>query len=200
MMIKQGTSIVAMLAAALLATPAMAAEARNSISMAARASTDDVTLKMEMRKAPAGSTEEKRRGLGPVAVTSPSSPELADGGKVKTGEDIVICFTASRDGFVTLWSVDAAGEQAVIYPNAFSHADSQTRAAEVKQGKSYCVGQEDMFVLRAQPPLGESKVYLHWTRTAEEQLAKDDSPVIGRSSRSVPADYASETILYTITE
>lgn len=200
MMIRQTTAVLAILAAAVTATPVQAADAGHAISMPARAVTGDVTLKMEMRKAPAGSTEKARRGLAAVAVSVPNSPELANGGKVKSGEDIVVCFTASRDGFVTLWSVDASGEQAVIYPNAFSHGDAKVRAAEVKQGNPYCVGQEDKFVLRAQPPLGESKVYLHWTRTAEEQLSADDYPVIGRSTQAVPAEFASETIVYTITE
>jgi Domain of unknown function (DUF4384) len=95
-----------------------------------------------------------------------------------------------------VWSIDSRGGFDLIYPNKYSHP-TKTRAAAVKANTTTCIGEDNKFRLTIARPAGASKVYLHWTRTEDEQLGMEDYPVIGRDSRSAP--YASTILQYEIT-
>jgi len=116
--------------------------------------------------------------------------------RVAIGNQVAVCFQTSQDGYVTLWSIDAKGGFDLIYPNPFSHP-GKTRAAAVKANTRVCIGEDEKFQLMISTPIGKSQVYLHWTRTEDEQLGTEDYPVVGRDVRPDPS-YASGKMEYEI--
>lgn len=116
--------------------------------------------------------------------------------RLAIGHDVAVCFETTTDGFATLWSIDSRGGFDLIYPNKYSHPP-KTRAAPVKAGTRTCIGEDEKFRLTIGRPAGPSRVYLHWTRTEDEQLGPDDYPVIGKDTRGSPP-YAAATLEYEI--
>jgi hypothetical protein len=145
------------------------------------------------------SLELKSREVGDGKGFQPAcNPGCGQSGPVKMTlrTEVAICFTATADGYVTVWNIDSQGGFDRIYPNAYSHAE-KTRAAAVKANATTCIGEDENFRLKIARPLGISKVYLHWTRTEAEQIGMDDYPVPGKDARPSPP-YASTTLQYEI--
>ena len=116
--------------------------------------------------------------------------------RLAIGNDVAVCFEVTADGYATVWSIDSKGGFDLIYPNKYSHP-TKTRAAPVKAGTQTCIGEDEKFRLTISRPAGPSRVYLHWTRSEDEQLGLDDYPVIGKDTRSSPP-YAAATLEYEI--
>ena len=126
---------------------------------------------------------------------------LEDGDAVQIGDRVVICFSAEDDGYVTVWSSDAAGgAPARIYPNEYAAATRNERAARVSAGEEVCIGDGGGFRLQVMEPLGEAEVYMHFTRDASQQFDEDAFPQI-RATRggSDGQPYASSTVRYEVT-
>ncbi|BBK41858.1 hypothetical protein STVA_18780 [Allostella vacuolata] len=117
------------------------------------------------------------------------------------GDEVVVCFRATRSGFVTLWSIDASGAHAVVYPNSLSHP-AGARSAPVQPDQRTCIGDDERFRLQVAEPAGEAKIYLHWTEAEGQQLGAEDYPVIAGSgvalSREFRAPYASSMLGYRV--
>jgi archaellin len=120
----------------------------------------------------------------------------ADSAKLPLNTEVSVCFKATAEGFVTVWSIDSKGGFDLIYPNKLSHP-AAARAAAVTANSTTCIGEDEKFKLKISPPSGASRVYLHWTKTEDEQFGMDDYPVIGRDLRASPP-YAATNVQYDI--
>lgn len=133
---------------------------------------------------------------------SGEAPELA------IGDRVVVCFQATRSGYVTLWNRRHNQPEGVIYPNQWSHQRGTERmhepgatAAPVEAQRRYCIGEPpDEFALSVGGPPGEWEVYLHWSPTLDTALGPDDYPVIGQGARrsATASDHAGTTIRYEV--
>lgn len=105
---------------------------------------------------------------------------------IRLGTAVVVCFTASRSGFITLWSVDDAGNPVRIYPNPHSHDDGDSmRGAPVAEGMRYCLGDDDRFGFTVGGQTGENyQLSLNWTPLEDDALPADAYVQIGPRSRS----------------
>lgn len=123
--------------------------------------------------------------------------------ELRIGDFVEICFSASRDGHVTVWSRSADDRPVVIYPNVFSHAGADARSEHVAAGETHCIGADDRFRLRVtgQPGI-VAAVYVHWTPGEETQLGTEDFPVIGSRSpvSEGQAQHAGSSIEYRIVD
>ena len=92
--------------------------------------------------------EAARRADGP-------SRAVPSGDRVAVGDHVVLCFRASADGYVTVWSHDAEGSvPARLYPNEFAAETAAERAAAVAAGEETCIGDDDGFRLEVNPAVG----------------------------------------------
>lgn len=124
------------------------------------------------------------------------------------GDKVVVCFRATRSGYVTLWNRRHNRPEGVIYPNSMSHRRGTERmhepgatAAPVEAGRQYCIGAPpDEFALSVGGPPGEWEVYLHWSPTLDTALGPDDYPVVGQGARrsATASDHAGTTIRYEV--
>ena len=127
---------------------------------------------------------EKASGRSLVSSTTRSAS--VDPPRLEIGTEVVVCFTASRSGYITLWSVDDLDLPTRIYPNEFSHsAGAAKTAAPVAEGVQYCLGKEGFsFTVGGQK--GEAyQISLNWTPNVEDALPADAYVQIGPRSRSV---------------
>ena len=127
---------------------------------------------------------------------------VRSGEALPVGEQVVLCFSTSEDGYVALWNSDAEGLVPTrIYPNEFDAETADEAAAWVAGGAETCIGgDDDSFRLVIERPLGEASVYLHYTRDVEHQFNESDFPVI-RSTRSPdPRPYASSYLRYRVVD
>ena len=133
------------------------------------------------------------------AGSSPAS--VGSGDPVQVGDHVVLCFRATADGYVTVWSHDADGNvPARIYPNEFAAETADERAAPVAAGEETCIGDDDGFRLQVGRPLGAASVYLHYTRREELQFDETAFPTI-RATRSPDArPYASSYLQYRVVD
>lgn len=124
---------------------------------------------------------------------------VRSGDAVAVGERVVICFTSSAAGWVTVWSRDAAGNVPVrIYPNEYAGATADDVAAPVEAGAETCLGDGDGFRLEVGPPTGEAEVYLHYTREASEQFDETAFPQIRTTRDPDSRPYASRHLQYRV--
>ncbi len=123
------------------------------------------------------------------------------GDPVQVGDRVVLCFQASANGYVTLWSHDAEGNvPARIYPNEYDPETADERAVSVVAGEETCIGDDDGFRLEVGRPLGEASVYLHYTEREELQFDETAFPVI-RATRSPDArPYTSSYLRYRVVD
>jgi lysozyme len=138
-----------------------------------------------------------------LEIASADSPATAAAGpqRFHLGDHVVICFTASADGYATIWSYDAQGKIDRIYPVPVSAADAARRSAFVKGNAKNCIGQEASFRLRVTPPPGGSRVFAYWTRNEDDQIDQDSYPEIGRGiGVTSTTAYASATVNYEIVD
>ena len=76
------------------------------------------------------------------------SRAVLSGDRVQVGNHVVLCFQASANGYVTIWSHDAEGNvPARIYPNEFAAPTAAERAAAIAAGEETCIGDDDGFRL-----------------------------------------------------
>ena len=117
------------------------------------------------------------------------------------GDAVVICFSSTVNGYVTVWSHDAEGNVPVrIYPNEFAAETADEVAAEVDAGVETCIGDDDGFRLEVSRPLGEASIYMHYTENENLQFDESDFPEI-RASRGPDSPlYASTTAAYRVVE
>ena len=138
--------------------------------------------------------EAARRADGP-------SRAVPSGDRVAVGDHVVLCFRASADGYVTVWSHDAEGSvPARLYPNEFAAETAAERAAAVAAGEETCIGDDDGFRLEVNPPLGHASVYLHFTRREELQFDETAFPRIRASRAPDPRPYASSFVRYRVVD
>lgn len=150
----------------------------------------DVTLELRARDRSVG---QEFRSASVVSGTREGSLQPV---KLATGNDIAVCFRATQDGYVTVWSIDSIGALALIYPNPYSHP-SKVRGAAVKANTQTCVGEKnDEFKLTVAPPAGKSRVYIYWTRSIGEQIGPEDYSVVGREMHTRGSGYAERSLDY----
>lgn len=127
---------------------------------------------------------------------------LASTGEVvRVGDEVVVCFEVSRSGWISVWSKDAEGEFARIYPNSYSHPGGGIpRAERLAAEERLCIGDDDRFRIVVRRPLGAAEVYLHWTPSEALQMAPEDYPVIGRKAARSASNFASSWISYRVQE
>ena len=126
---------------------------------------------------------------------------VASGDPVQVGDSVVLCFRASADGYVTVWSHDAAGNvPARIYPNEFAADTADERAAPVTAGAETCIGDDDGFRLEVGRPLGEASVYLHYTRREDLQFDETAFPQIRATRAPDRRPYASSYLRYRVVD
>jgi len=91
----------------------------------------------------------------------------------KIGEIVELCFSASRNGYITLWDVGTSGRAARIFPN--QHGSGGAAATQVKGGQRYCAGTDgDPFAFEVSGPTGQDELYIVWTATADLQPQRAD--------------------------
>ena len=129
------------------------------------------------------------------------SRAVLSGDRVQVGNHVVLCFRASANGYVTVWSHDAAGSvPARIYPNEFAAETAAERAAAIAADEETCIGDDDGFRLQVNPPLGSASVYLHFTRREELQFDETAFPQIRASRAPDPRPYASSFVRYRVVD
>jgi lysozyme len=135
-----------------------------------------------------------------IAPLAGSSAEPTAGPqRFHIGDRVVVCFTASADGYATIWSYDADGKIDRIYPAPLTALDAARRSAPVKANAKNCIGQEASFRLRVTPPPGGSRVFAYWTQNEQDQIDQESYPEIGRGIGVTSSTaYASATVDYEI--
>ena len=123
------------------------------------------------------------------------------GDPVQVGDNVVLCFRSSADGYVTVWSQDAEGDVPVrIYPNEYAALTADERAAAVVAGEETCIGDDDGFRLEVGRPLGDASVYLHYTPREELQFDDTAFPQIRATRAPDPRPYASSYVRYRVVD
>ena len=163
-----------------------------SVEVPTHQAMNGVELNLEMRERASGRTL--------MAATTRSASTAPH--EFRIGTAVVVCFTATSSGYVTLWSVDENDHPTRIYPNRLSHPDGETMAgAPVAEGMRYCLGDDDRFSLGVGGRPGTSyQLSLNWTPLAEDALPADAYVQIGPRSRSVregEARFAATHLQYT---
>ena len=126
---------------------------------------------------------------------------VESGAAVPVGDRVVLCFTSSADGYVTVWSHDAAGNvPARIFPNEYAAETADERAAPVAAGVETCIGDDDGFRLEVGRPLGDASVYLHYTRDELLQFDETAFPQIRATRAPDRRPYASSYLEYRVVE
>lgn len=83
---------------------------------------------------------------------------------VKFKEFVTFSYSASQDGYVSLWNIGSSGKAMRLLPNRF-----QTDM-KVKAGKHYFLGeQRQKFGIRVDGPEGMEEVFLLWTKKSHDQ-------------------------------
>ena len=126
---------------------------------------------------------------------------VESGAAVPVGDLVVLCFRSSADGYVTVWSHDAAGNVPVrIYPNEYAAETADERAAPVAARVETCIGDDDGFRLEVGRPLGDASVYLHYTREEVLQFDETAFPQIRATRAPDRRPYASSYLEYRVVE
>ncbi len=145
------------------------------------------------------------RGSGRELDRSTTRSALTEPLRLRTGTAVVVCFTASQTGWITLWSVDDQDRPTRIFPNRFSHQDGETMTgAPVTEGMRYCLGDDARFSFTVAGEAGMTyQLSLNWTPAENNALSADAYVQIG--ARTVPtpereARFAATHLSYTPTE
>lgn len=122
----------------------------------------------------AGSAVAQTRQIVPVPFNDSPPAEVAvslSPKELRIGAMAAICFSASRAGYVTLWNIATNATVTRVFPNSYSQADQQDRAAmKVEPTRAACVGAGgDSFRFRVDGPAGTEDLYLLWTARPELQ-------------------------------
>lgn len=90
---------------------------------------------------------------------------VPNGDVLRIGAPFEICFASSRNGYVSVWYIDASGTVQRLYPNRFTRA-----VARVGAGGENCIGgATDRFRLIQAGPAGVNDIILLWTQDAAQQ-------------------------------
>lgn len=145
--------------------------------------------------------------LGSGRVLQRSTTRSASDGPVglQLGTAVVVCFTASREGWITLWSVDEFDRPTRIFPNRLSHDGGDTMAgAPVAANERTCLGDDARFSFTVGGQAGATyQLSLNWTPQADDALPADAYVQIGPRARSVSegdARFAATHIVYSPTD
>lgn len=114
----------------------------------------------------------------------------------RPGDLVLVCFTASEDGFVTVWHQSLEAQETLIYPNARSHPDNE-RAEPVVAGREYCIGDgSENFGLQVEASQKPQQVYVHWTRTLDQAVKRDARMSLKTDSVSRSSDEATKVLKF----
>ncbi len=141
---------------------------------------------------------------------------MRDYDRVAEGDKVRVCFQASEDGYVTLWSHGANGGVARILPNQYTQGGTQRRGIPLRGGIRHCISDRGLVAdggdaieqrqwgLEVHPPYGLAELYLHWTPVEDEQLPENSfldidglAKAVGRSGGK---NYASTWFSYEVVE
>ncbi|MEM1129023.1 MAG: DUF4384 domain-containing protein [Pseudomonadota bacterium] len=128
-----------------------------------------------------------------------ADPQLAE------GERVAICATATRAGYVSVWSRTLDGKQPErVFPNDYTPEDRALKAGKIAAGEMTCFGDEaEGYGFRVTPPLGNAEVYLHWSPDLQGQFGPEDIPQIPDhgapgASRGPSSPYSAATLSYSV--
>lgn len=161
----------------------------NAVAVVEQSTQPNVEVTLELRRPQSGT---------PMAEQNTRS-QLRSVIDLRRGEYIEVCFSATRTGYISLWSIHPTqGHPVVVYPNPYSHPGQAVTSVALAANSVQCVGDQQDFRLRVDgdPDLAH-RVYIQWTAQQGQQLTEADYPVLVRSvGSSVP--YASTTIHYRV--
>ncbi|MCC5989052.1 MAG: DUF4384 domain-containing protein [Pararhodobacter sp.] len=132
------------------------------------------------------------RGTDRILTRATTRSASTDAHQLRIGSEVVICFTASRSGYITLWSVDENDRPTRVYPNRFSHEDGEEMAgAPVAEGMRYCLGDDSRFNFTVGGRAGSTyQLSLNWTPVEDDALPSDAYVQIGPRTRSASEEHA----------
>ena len=122
------------------------------------------------------------------------SERVRNAGSVSPGDKARVCFNVNRNGYVSMWSLDAKKNLSRILPNKFMPGAGN--GVKVSGGNEYCATGDGMTKNNEQmeannrwwfevvKPLGKAEVFLYWTGTLDQQVAEDsfvDVDALGRA-------------------
>lgn len=124
---------------------------------------------------------------------------------LRRGTAVVVCLTASREGWITLWSVDDLDRPTRIFPNRLSHEGGESLAgAPVAANERICLGDDPRFSFSVGGQTGATyQLSLNWTPQAADALPADAYVQIGPRARSASegdARFAATHVLYSPTD
>ena len=106
-----------------------------------------------------------------------------------------MCFDVNRNGYVSMWLLDAEKNLSRIVPNEFMPGAGN--GVKVSGGNEYCVtgsgmtennkqmgASQEEWLFRVREPYGRAEVFLYWTGTLDQQVAEDnfvDVDALGRA-------------------
>ena len=101
--------------------------------------------------------------------------------RFRVNELLVLCFTPSQSGYVSVYDAPIEGDFQQLYPNALTHPDGAT-SAEVSAGEEYCFGTRESFPLYHPPDegIGMGKISVTLTSREDYQLDEDDFAIPGQ--------------------
>ena len=111
------------------------------------------------------------------------------------GQEVTVAFDVERDGFVSIWSLDADRKLSRVLPNQFG--TTKANGVPVRAGVRYLVGGGGLFendeqvapagawTLRITEPYGSAEVYVRWTAQEQRQLAEDAFEDVGAFGKSL---------------
>jgi hypothetical protein len=107
--------------------------------------------------------------------------ETTSKARFRVNELLVLCFTTSAGGYISVFDAPKQGDFEQLYPNVLTHPDGETHAL-VEAGKQYCFGGRDTFPLYHPPEegIGIGKISINLTKSPEEQLDPSDYAIPGQ--------------------
>ena len=157
------------------------------------------------------------RGLRPVGGTSGGSAVPGEGhsgsvedlrihrlqgsrvdntGELSPGDLAKVCFKVNRDGYVSMWSLDANKNISRILPNEYMPGEGGA-GVRVRRGNDYCIAGKGMtennermkdsssFYFEVTPPTGKAEVFVYWSGTLKQQPPTDSFVDVDALSRSI---------------
>ena len=105
---------------------------------------------------------------------------VAWGGGLAPGQEVTVAFDVERDGFVSIWSLDADRKPSRVLPNRFG--TTEANGVPVRAGVRYRAGGGGLFeggdkaparkawTLRITEPHGPAEVFVRWSAHEQWQL------------------------------
>lgn len=149
--------------------------------------------------------ELSERGTDRVVTRATTRSASTDARQLRIGSEVVVCVTASRSGYITLWGVDENDHPTRVYPNRFSHENGEEMTgAPVTEGMRYCLGDDSRFNFTVGGRPGSTyQLSLNWTPVENDALPSDAYVQIGPRTRSASeqqARFAATHLSYSPTD